>query len=272
VKGGPFRWERFNLATVNADLRWFGQSLTLTNVEGGFYDGKLTGAAAFDFTPANGSRFAFDATVWETDLRKLLGDATAKSNRAEGVLNGRLVITDANTADLASWQGWGHANLRDGLLWDTPVFGFLSKPLNALAPGLGNSRASAATNTFVITNSVIRTEDLTIFTGPARLQYRGTVDFDTRVNARVEAELLRDSPLLGQVLSTVLLPVSKIFEYRVSGTIAEPNPQPVWFIPRLLFLPFAPVKSLQDIFAPNAKPGEKAPPSPAPASPQSPPQ
>jgi hypothetical protein len=61
--------------------------------------------------------------------------------------------------------------------------------------------------------------------------------------------------------------VSKIFEYRVSGTIANPQPQPVWFIPKLLFLPFAPVKGLQDIFAPNSKPAEKPAPGSAPVSP-----
>jgi len=250
IKGDQFRWAAFQLPAVAAQLHWTNDTLRITGVEGDFYSGKLVGGAWFDFSDARGTNtaFGFDATVKDVDLNALLVDTMSKSNKTEGILSGRMVVTNATTADLKSWNGWGHSQLRDGLLWDAPIFGFLSKPLNTIVPGLGNNRANAATNTFVLTNSVFHTEDLTIFTGPARLMYRGTVDFETRVDARVEAELLKDSPVIGGVVSTVLTPLSKIFEFKVDGTLAEPNPEPSWFLPKLMFLPLSPFRTLEDLF------------------------
>jgi hypothetical protein len=107
-----------------------------------------------------------------------------------------------------------------------------------MAPGLGNSRASAATCTFGITNGVIVSHDLDIRSTAMRLQYRGTVDFEGRVKARAEAGLLRDVWLVGPVVSTVFWPVTKIFEYKVSGSLGDPKAEPVYLIPKFMLLPF----------------------------------
>ncbi|MBI3879824.1 MAG: hypothetical protein HY301_07130, partial [Verrucomicrobia bacterium] len=263
VEGGAFHWERFNLPAVKADVHWHDNGLDLTNLAGVFYDGKITAHAKLDFSHPRGTAFAFVADVWESDLNKLLADLNAKTNRVEGVLNGQLIVTGGNTWDPHSWQGHGRAELRDGLLWDSPMFGFLSLPLNMIAPGLGNSRARAATATLAITNSVIYSEDLDIFTIAARLKYRGNVDFDTRVNARLEAELLRDSPVVGRVFSLLLTPLTKVFEYKVTGTLADPKPEPLYFLPRLLLIPFSPLQTLKDIFGGEEKKPEPGVPPPA---------
>ena len=41
-------------------------------------------------------------------------------------------ITRANSDDWRSWQGAGRARLRDGFLWDIPIFGFFSPMLRRL--------------------------------------------------------------------------------------------------------------------------------------------
>ena len=71
-----------------------------------------------------------------------------------------------------------------------------------------------------------------------RLQYRGTVDFQGQVHARVEAGLLRDVWLVGPVVSTVLWPVTKLFEYKVTGPLGVPKAEPVYLIPKVMLLPF----------------------------------
>jgi len=85
-----------------------------------------------------------------------------------------------------------------------------------------------------------------------RLQYRGTVDFQGQVNARAEAELLRDTWLVGPVVSTVLWPVTKLFEYKITGTLGEPKGEPVYLIPKVVFLPFQlpfhPLRTLRGLF------------------------
>jgi hypothetical protein len=138
-------------------------------------------------------------------------------------------------------------NVRDGLLWNLPMFGMFSPVLNAFIPGMGNSRAREANATFNITNSVVYSKDLEVHATGMRMQFQGKADFNGNVESRVEAELLRDLPGIGLVLSKVLWPVTKVFEYKVTGTLSHPKSEPVYVIPKLLLLPFQPFKTLRDL-------------------------
>ncbi len=255
VAGGPFRWMDFRLEQVSSELHWLGQLLTLTNTQGEFYGGRIMGEALFDFAPVGWTDFAFRASVAEANLQRLVADLANRTNKLEGSLSGELVITNANTRDLKSWQGYGSLVLQDGLIWDIPVFGVFSPVLNAILPGIGNSRAREATAAFTITNSVIRTRHLDIRATAMGMQYQGTVDFDGRIQGRMEAELLRDTPGIGPIISKLFWPVTKVFEYRISGTLAEPKPEPLWVLPRIIFFPFQPIKTIKDLL-----PEEVAPP------------
>jgi hypothetical protein len=88
-----------------------------------------------------------------------------------------------------------------------------------------------------------------------RLVYRGTINFQGDINARVEAELLRDT--WAKVLGLILTPMTKLFEYRVTGTLAHPKKEPLYLVPRLLLMPFQPFKALKELL-PGAN--DKAPP------------
>src|SRR6185436_1210016 len=154
--------------------------------------------------------------------------------------------TNASTENLQSWQGYGNVAVQEGLLWDFPVFGVFSPLLNAIKPGSGNSRAKDATATFGITNSIIYSTDLQIHASGMRLLYDGTVNFDSQVNGRMEAQLFRDTPALGGIVSKVLWPVTKLFEYRVGGTLAKPTAQPL-FIPKIFLMPFHPLRTLREL-------------------------
>ena len=52
-----------------------------------------------------------------------------------------------------------------------------------------------------------------------RLAYRGTIDFNYRVDARVEARLLHDMWVVGPLVSLVFTPLTKLLEYKVTGTL-----------------------------------------------------
>jgi hypothetical protein len=38
-----------------------------------------------------------------------------------------------------------------------------------------------------------------------------------------------------------------MFEYRVGGTLSEPKTEPVFFLPRIMTLPFHPFRTLKEI-------------------------
>jgi hypothetical protein len=231
IRGTPFRWTKLTTTNIIGTVHWLGQELILTNITTDFYGGSGSGYAYFDFRPAGyGCDFNFGFEATNVDVHLLgLDLSTNKANLVEGRLTGSAVVTDANSDTWRSWNGHGHAQLHDGLLWNIPLFGFFSPALNTVTPGLGNSRATDATVTFVMTNGVARTELLEIRTRTMRLLYSGTVDLEQNANARVTAQLLRNTPVIGVVISLVLTPVSKIFECQVTGQISDPKVTPIYF-------------------------------------------
>jgi hypothetical protein len=234
---------------------WRNRNLVITNFHGYFYQGQIIGALAADFGPANRTDLSFQVAVTNADFHLLLQDTSNKTNKLEGMLSGQLAITHANPADWQSWQGAGKAHLRQAIIWDIPLFGIFSPVLNAIVPGLGNSRANEGSATFTVRDSVIHTKDLEIHALPLRLHYSGTVDFQGRVNARVEASLLRGTPVVGPLFSVALFPLTKLFEYQVTGTLNAPKTTPVYILPKFLLAPLHPLRSLKELFLPEqAKP------------------
>jgi hypothetical protein len=262
LEGGPFHWQNFWLPTIRGRVGWREETVTLTNVQAGFYGGNASGEAFFDFTGKRDADFRFNLRVQDVDVQPLVIDVFGSTNRLEGRLSGTLSVTQANTGDFESWFGYGQARLEDGYLWSVPVFGIVSPLLDLFVPGLGSSRARQAEGRYTITNSVIRTEDLVIQTSNMRLLYAGTVDFQGRVEAVAEAEILRDTLLVGELLSTMLTPLSKAMIIEIAGTLANPSARPLYLLPRVILAPLNPLKLFKDMFVPTP-PAEQRPPADA---------
>ncbi|HEU5396288.1 MAG TPA: hypothetical protein VFV81_03915, partial [Verrucomicrobiae bacterium] len=257
LQPAPYHVKKFSTDGVQGTARWLGQFLLLSNVSAEFYGGHGTGFATFDFHPKEHvADYHFGIDVVDVDIHRFAA-ALERTNKLEGYLTGQLVVTNGNTESLMTWNGYGHASLRDGLIWDEPVFGFLSPVLNTIYPGLGNSRATGATATFGLTNGVFQTDSLEIRSTLVRLNYSGTVDLEENLNANVTGQLLRDVPAVGPLVSTVLWPMSKLFEYHITGTLKHPKSDPV-YVPKFLLLPLHPIKTIEgilpggDFFSTNA--------------------
>jgi hypothetical protein len=247
VDGPDFEWWKFQVPHISGKIDWVGEHLAVRDVQTDFYLGKATGNAAFDFLPDHTANYRFSVVATDANLHLLAKDlADGKTNKLEGLLNLRLEVTNAHSTDWQSWQGAGRADLRDGLIWDIPIFGVFSPALDTIMPGMGSSRARQGSASFIITNGVIDSEDLKIETMMARLRYWGTLDLQGTVNARMEAELFRNTWVVGPVLSLALWPVSKTFEYRITGSIHKPKSEPI-FIPKIFFFPLHPVQTIKDM-------------------------
>jgi hypothetical protein len=282
LQGGRFNWWKVNVPRISGSIHWAGLHLSLNDVRADFYGGTGAGQAEISFNPGRGPDFQFDLAFTDSRLEQLMpdllagggADAFSMKNSAEGAsagnanpalraapdsakvnsqpnpegaLSGSLSITHANSTDWRTVQGHGNLELRDGLIWSIPLFGVFSPVLDGISPGLGSSRVSAGTATFTITNGVIRSDDLQVRSPAVRLGYRGTIDLQGQVNARVEAELLRDLWGIGPLVSTVFWPVTKLFEYKVTGTVHQPKSDPVFFIPRIVLFPFHPFRTIKDL-------------------------
>jgi hypothetical protein len=244
--GVPFEWLKLKTSRLTGKIHWLGETLVLTNLTATAYGGDADGFAHFDFHPRTGTDFEFVVNARNANLHVLATDLSSPTNHLEGVLSGRFVMTSANSGNWRTWNGYGQANLHDGLIWDVPIFGILSPVLNTVMPGLGSSRATDATMQFGMTNGVVFSDNLEMRSTMMRLQYAGTVDLQSKVNAHVDAQLLRDTWVVGPLLSTALWPVSKLFEYKISGTLQQPQMEPV-YIPKAFFMPLHPIRSLEEM-------------------------
>jgi hypothetical protein len=248
VDGVPFQCLKLRAARLAGTIHWLGETLVLTNIAAELYGGSGSGFADFDFrVPHAGADYQFTAAVTNINLRALAADLASSTNHLEGALSGLVVVTRADTRDWRTMDGYGQARLRDGLIWDIPMFGLLSPVLNSVSPGLGNSRATDASSSFVMTNGVIYSNPLEINTAMTRLQYSGTVDLRGNVNAHVTAQLLRNIWGVGPLISLFSFPLTKIFEYKVTGTLDNPKKEPV-YVPKLFLLPLHPIRTLEELF------------------------
>ena len=200
VIGGPFHWWKFNLPQIAGNVDWVDEQLSLSNIRCDFYGGRATGQAFFDFASRNGADYHFAFSVTNSLLEKLMADLAPRTNSLEGLLSGELVVTHASTMKTNDIDGYGKVQLKEGLIWAIPLFGAFSPVLDSVNPGLGSSRASSGIGNFTITNGIIHSDDLEIRSPAMRLQYRGAVALDGRVNARVDAVLLRDMWVLGPLV------------------------------------------------------------------------
>ena len=251
VGTAPFRWKRFETPAITGRIHWLGGHLIITNVSGEAYTGHAQGWGDFDVqTPGDGTDFSFFITGTNVDFNAMGRALWSPTNQLRGNLAGTLMVTSANSDDWRTWNGYGQAELHNGMIWDAPVFGLMSPVLNALVPGLdiGNNRATDGAGWFTMTNGVIFTDSLDIRSLTMRLQYVGTVDLQENISARAKAQILRNTPLIGSLFSTMLWPVSKVCECEDSGTLDKPKITPI-YIPGILLAPFHPIRSVERLFS-----------------------
>jgi hypothetical protein len=263
VEGGPFRWWRIDSPRLRGQLSYVDSIVTITNVRAAYGDGQLDFNARFDVAPRPaGAAFRFDTVLTNVNLQALMHGLFQSTNQLEGLLGGELHVTDARTLDWDSWQGYGHLSLADGMVWQMPVFSVFSTILNKLAPGLGSVRFKSGTASFTITNSLIHSRDLEMNALLLRMKCKGTVDFPGRVDAAVQAAMSRNMGVFGPILSTVFWPFSKALEYKVTGTLDQPQAEPLHDVTKLLLLPLTPLEAVTGIF--TGTPGKTNAPAPPP--------
>jgi len=254
VDGGPFHYWRFQVPQIQAVVNWVDQTVRIDPLEARFYEGQLTGRLDIDLAAAAGADFGFHARVDSVDFKLLMADLLSPTNQLQGHLHGSWTVTHANSEDWTSWNGLGQAELKDGYLWDLSILGGLSDLMNRLKIDVGRNPIRGLTADFTMTNSLIHTRNLELQSAAMRLDYRGTFDFQGGVNARVEARLLHDTALIGPIVSLLFSPLTKMLEFRVTGTLADPNLEPL-YLPKPLLFPLNPISTLRELLQRPSFPG-----------------
>ena len=83
----------------------------------------------------------------------------------------------------------------------------------------------------VYSDEILIKGDILSLKGKGDYSFNGELDFD------VQVKLLRKHTLIGEVIQLVTLPVSKMFEFHLGGTLESPRWEPV-YLPKEMFLIF----------------------------------
>lgn len=250
--GEAFRWWRLRLTNFTATVHWVDEHVDLLLHDSCFYGGRLHGQAHFDWSPPKGTDLRFTALFTNVNTRSLLYDVTGAVRKTEGSIDGQLSVTKANTDDFRSWIGEAELTLRDGYVWELPLFSVLTPVVNSVVPGLGSTRFTDGTATCIITNGQLVFSRLLLQSPLLRLNLQGTVSFDGTVDMRVRSDILRDVWVIGPVIEGVMTPFARAFEYQLTGNITNPVARPV-YLPKQLFYPIKPLRWLFDRFPHGAK-------------------
>ncbi len=227
--------ERFGLRWFLADrarfdLEMAGREVRLDNIDALFYDGTLAGRATFHLAEPGGraaTTYAIEGRVRGADFGRLVCELTdCGESKYSGRLNARAKVAGAiGPGEGRSVTGGGRIEVRKGRLMEIPLLGGLSKYLSMLIPGLGFSSQNDFTADFVLKNGRASTEEARLEGSLLSVFARGDYQFDGRLRFAVQAKLLRKG-LLAAALRLVTLPVTKLFEFDLRGTLDAPEWSP----------------------------------------------
>ncbi|MCX7887560.1 MAG: AsmA-like C-terminal region-containing protein, partial [Verrucomicrobiae bacterium] len=221
VLAEDFQWWKLRAPQATANAVFSNQTLNIRQFRAAFCDGSLRGRAEIQCA-ADNPAFQLSLEASECDLRQLLRQIGNPNPTASGKLKGQLALL-APTMQVDSFQGRGSLEITDGVLVEVPVFGIFSQILNMIVPGLGSASVTSANCTYTIGNGRARTDDLEFEMAVATVRSYGSIGLSKGdLDFRMEVQLLRSWP----GLNIVTWMLGKLFEYKVGGTINNPNWRP----------------------------------------------
>jgi hypothetical protein len=239
-----------DIEAEQAALHWFNSDrLTLqlgvedstyrfSNVLARAYGGALTGTVVLVLS--SNAPPAYEVAAGATNLQLA---ALIKAVRPDdpGEQQGR-VAASVHLSGLAgeglgsSVTGTGRVSVTDGQLSRIRLLGGLSSLLSAIAPGLGMASQTGFESDFVIRKGRCETQDAMLSGSVLSIRVTGAYFFDQRVKFVVEVKPLRGGSV-ATVLRWVTSPITRLFSFRLTGTLADPQWRPN-NLPKEMFLIF----------------------------------
>lgn len=241
LNGRGFGWDRFICEEGSLHVRGLGRKVDVAGIRGAAYGGTFEGHVSFRPIPdSTNMHYEVEARVDDLDFGATMRELTDRMQIAQrGRCSATASIQGRTGPDqLDSLAGQGKLRIADGRIFQVPLFGQLSDMMTKLVPGLGlvlkqtDVKAPFDIGSGKISSDRILVEgDVFSMRGSGSYALDGTLDFDAQF------VLFRQHTLAGEMMRIITLPLSKIFEFRLSGTAAEPRWRPT-YLPRELFFLF----------------------------------
>ncbi len=199
--------------------------------QGAWFDGSMTGRlhwtyADFDTPPD----FELDARVAGADFDRLVaGLGGAQNPDYAGRFSSHLRL-DGRAGEPATYTGEGGVRISRGRLFLMPLFGGLTEYISWAIPGvnvvLGQTDAKAD---FLWQGERLQSDRILIEGDVLSLTGKGSYTLQGDLDAAVQLTFLRSHTLMSKLIRIPTYLVSKLFEFRLTGTTEDPRWFPVNF-------------------------------------------
>ncbi|MGQ9661838.1 MAG: hypothetical protein ACUVWX_05790 [Kiritimatiellia bacterium] len=222
------------------EMAMIGVTNTLSGITasmcGGRFEGKLTLVVPEDAT--TNTQFALEGELHDAEFEQVLSAlGTERSAEYRGKFWARFRLEGAwDVAWKRTVAGKGRVSVKRGRVFMLPLFGGLSRILTRIIPGLEFVlRQTDAEATFIIQEGVAYADKLAIEGDVLSLEGKGFYGLaDHTLDLQIQVKLMKEHTLVGTLLRAITYPLSKIFEFRLCGTLEEPVWYPINFSTDLL--------------------------------------
>ncbi|MDD5679292.1 MAG: hypothetical protein PHW60_15080 [Kiritimatiellae bacterium] len=234
-------WKKLLADHCTLSLRVVEDTAYINDVQADLYRGLVRGSGSvYPVLDSTNMRYQIQADVHEVNFqmlsRNLTGHAT---DQYHGALAGKLEL-EGCLDDPGGQAATGHGSIAisAGRLFQFPLFGGLSEFLGHIVPGLSLIvRQTDARASFVIKDGKIHSDNIIIEGEVITLVCSGDYHLNGELNFAVQVKLLKKNTLVGGILQIAMLPVTKMLEFRLTGTIDNPRWRPA-YLPKEMFFIF----------------------------------
>lgn len=232
------RWLLADEAQMNIEVQ--GRKVWVRDLRGRMGDGAFQGNVEFDLPEGDQLHTAYliNGTVSNSWVHTWIPATMGPSNRESlGRVTGRLKLSGLiGEGQGMTARGEGTLDVHDGRLLEIPLLGPISRLLQHLIPGAGMAEQTAFQADVDIRDGRVHSTNAYLLGSTVSLEASGSVGFGGDLKFTVQLKLLRQGPV-ASVLRVITFPVTKLFEFNLSGTLGRPEWEPRNF-PKELLLQF----------------------------------
>jgi len=236
--------ERIRLRKLVAEhgsftVRMTGATNWIENFSADLNDGRLTGSAAFFFDPVSFTNTGYEVSldIKDAAFKKFIRMTGASSSgEFDGNLSGSVHVSGPPGSNIfQNMVGSGRISIADDRVFSLPIFGGFSQIMTKIIPGLDLVlRQTDASASFTIADGKIHSDAIHIKGDFLSLVARGDYHFDGELDFSVRVSLMKEHTLVARVIAPLVYPISKLFEFRLRGTIDNPDWYPTSFSKEML--------------------------------------
>ena len=224
-----FGYDRWRADSVEADISVRGRRVAVSNLSGTAYGGHAAGSFRL-YPVGRDDAWRYEVSIDSADsveIDLLLEASTGQPvTKLRGFLDGTGRISGMIGAGCGpTVTGSGHATVRNGFLMESKLFAGLSYLLGKLLPDFSAFAQTEAGGDFAIRNSRIYSRDIRLEGTVFSVKANGSFGFDNTLDYVAEVQLLRGG-VVATLVRLATMPVTRLLEFRLGGTLAEPTWKP----------------------------------------------